>query len=995
MKNIKINYSEIIAGEFLIKYFPILIILCMCFLSASPKYNFKFNDGNFNLNSSVQAVTVSDTNNSGSYIQKLDSSIETNGGSYKVKLKISALKNITIKNVSAVNGNDMISIKFPGKPQGRIDLHPFEEAVIELEIIPGNASNVVPFDVIYSKAGKENELKLRYIIPVTPSVSCSCPNPPVSPAIVLKYTENNVQHSVNVQCANSAVNAANIPTGTSLNLEVNVNCTQTACNKFAQVYLTDANGNNYNTLVMNGNSTIPLAIPGNVILPGVSTIKIKYWCGNQNNNCGTCTFKVTASCVCNPVWSSINGYELPDNDLIGSIQCGSAFTNIETGRQYVFKTSSPCLPGNCQTSYSWEIKNMQSGTSVFGGPVLLPGSNLVEIPFSPIAAGDYVIKIKKACPGTGPCQDVCTFKVLVINRCDCPAEGSGTIQYTNGTYRKDFPIACNSTLNPTNPLPKNGVINVNYDIRCQEPCTKSFSWEVKDPSGNTLTTVAPSGYGGGNLPAKFHFTTSLTGVYTIIIKSFCGLQECPPCVFRVSIEDLPCKLLNLAAQTNEVCNNQGVPLTLENFSGAGTDVRWYMSTTNTNPALDAGNLIKDPSNNPATGVSYNTGNLINSTNPCGVVTYYFQCKTSNPECYSNIQIIKVYPSIIDIFINSTNGFEFCTNTSTKLTASTSSSTSENCGCDIRWYYQNRNIWNGPQLNLLASFLRAKCPDKFIEYKFKVVFCEGKCNQKSKEVKIKVFSFPKLKSIKADSDRICYLEATTLRIEEPCGSEFQWQIFDSTANSFIDINGATDIKLNTNRLEETKYYRVKIKNGPCGEVISAIKSVIVQKQTSVTIYSTGNCGNFICPNITLSANVQGLFDITTYFDWYKDGAEIPGSRNVPSMVFTQPGVYSVKITDPICGNVFSNTIPVQELEFGLFQSKCPCLPGPAEFNVIPPNCSNLFYEWSINGHPFPAPSSPNFNPPLVNAGDVVSVKVSVPNGCSKTHEIIVKGCTGCQ
>lgn len=391
-----------------------------------------------------------------------------------------------------------------------------------------------------------------------------------------------------------------------------------------------------------------------------------------------------------------------------------------------------------------------------------------------------------------------------------------------------------------------------------------------------------------------------------------------------------------------------------------------------------------------------------------MTTYYYQAKTSNPECFSNPVLIRVYPPLPDITI--TGNTQLCNGDFLNLTSSIGAA--NDCNCGIKWYDSENNfIAAGSSINGLRLY--SECENGLKKtYTFKVVYCEGECNEKSKTVNVDVYSLPEVTSIAAEQDTICPLDATVLHATGACGDKIQWQMFNFTSNSWEDIGGATSVDFNTNKLQVSTLYRVIISNGPCTfSAISNTQWVIVQPVMSAEIsYDPANrpCAPLICPDITLNATVNlmgNTLDDNTYFEWYNGGAPVTGvPRNALNITTSTPGDYYIRITNSVtnntdvsqrCGIFESNRITVSPLTVSISGPNCVCIPGSFTYTANS-NCSNVTYQWYLNGNLLPAITSASANVNIANDGDVLKVVITGPiGGCTAESSVTIHGCSGCQ
>lgn len=85
------------------------------------------------------------------------------------------------------------------------------------------------------------------------------------------------------------------------------------------------------------------------------------------------------------------------------------------------------------------------------------------------------------------------------------------------------------------------------------------------------------------------------------------------CKFIINTTNSPCPFISVNEGDNKICTNQGTDLSLTGWTGNGTNVTWYKSNSNTQPANDPNNIITVSGIN-LTGTTVNTGALLNNCN---------------------------------------------------------------------------------------------------------------------------------------------------------------------------------------------------------------------------------------------------------------------------------------------------------------------------------------------------------------------------------------------
>ncbi|HEX2786594.1 MAG TPA: hypothetical protein VHP32_01725 [Ignavibacteria bacterium] len=939
------------------------------------------------------------------------------GKTYSVTLSITPNFSGTISALSTGNSSDLISnnvIPFilTGNLQTQYTLN------IRTTTTVGN--NITLKFVV-----KKNLFSYYYqdvVIRIPECSICDCAPTPLS-NIQLSYVHGTVQ-TISLACTNPS--SVSLPAGVPFSVRANILCSPSDCSKEMRITLSRRVGSFWlfvTESVIVGNSN-PLSCNFSGLSAGQYRVVINSKCGN--NVCNTsCSFQINSSAMCNNCsgWDLAQLFDEQDN-FIANLSNGVTLPLLEGGRIYRLKLKYKCgnlIPNNCPITYLYSINPVLIPTGCLITPIT--GSTVVSYPNTAVITfnlincpsfASYNITITPKCDNLICTNDIIRTGFRALPKCTC----EGRIEPRNVARFQDAfgnviekNIRCNPlTVNTIGPFPRNGLITILYDIPCTPGCAKSFSWVVKNPAGNIITTTPANYLGTGQ--ANFTFAAPDIGHYLVEVTSSCGIQECRICAFRVKVEDMPCEFIDLGPnEETEICNPEGTVLTLTGFTGNASDVKWYRTTNPSEvPASNPSNLIT-VSGTPVSGTTYNTGNLY--SNGCTNTVYRYQCVTTNPACTSDVKTVTVRPRISEIFVDASR-IEICSRQEDiTLTASTSRLPAQTeCGCDIKWYRIDGNIRTyigaSSTRTISRTSLISECPGTKKIYTYEAVFCEGKCNQVSKRIDITVYSNPIAGNITADRDTLCFLDATTLHLNNHCGAEIQWQMSENAAGPFINMSGATYVNQNTNRLHVTTYYRALIRNGACAEVFSAVKEVVVQQPFNLSVsYAPNNCGNFLCPDVQLQAHVSGpMLDDNTYFEWYHNGNVISGSRNQQFLTATQSGGYNIIIFnnvrddfDASCDTIISGTVGVSNFDFIFSGGDCICKNRPASFSVIlPPISCGVICSWYVNGILIATddPVTSNIVTRDLNVleGDEVKAVIEIRNKCSKINSIIVSECQNC-
>ncbi|HRE41712.1 MAG TPA: hypothetical protein PLG90_10280 [Ignavibacteria bacterium] len=954
-------------------------------------------------------------NNSDSLVIKLIdiSGIEDNGKTgkiYAVSLDIISQTDIQIINIKSKNKEDFIyNVDFPIKLNKEIKSNitfylrtsSEENSKINLEI------ELVEFQELPWKNLQ------TYVIIIPPRNQCRCSQPALI-SLSMNYIYGTNQ-TIRLECSNSSPNPISVPIGVPLTFNATVNCISpllVRCTKKIQVKVEKRASTGWIFLGTFDNTTNPLSVPITLPSNGQYRVTVTALCGQSK--CISCVFILNANLSCGEClgWGETKLLD-GQNNFLTILPNGGGIPAIESGRNYFISTRYFCASAGytCPVTYRWTIYPSSGCGSPIYGTSTVNSQDLLIIPFNPICGALYTITISAQC-GNTRCNQEFTTTIKIRPKCACEGIISirNTVTFSDPSGNQiEKTIRCGMISEILGPFPRNGNITINYDIPCDAQCQKQFSWRVKDPSGNVITTN-PVNYSGGNAPASFTFPGNSIGEYIVEVSSQCGTEVCRICQFKVRINEMPCEFIDLGPnEESEICNSNGTTLILNGFTGSPSNIRWYRTTHPTeNPASLSSNMIQI-AGNPVSGSTYNTGNLF--SNGCSNTIYRYQCITTNPACTSDIKTVVVRPRITNINLTASR-YEICSGMEEiTLNASTSSSLQTDCGCLIKWYKisgdSRTQIGEGYRILIDRNSLIVNCPDIMKEFTYEATFCEGKCNQISKQINIKVYSNPIAGLITADRDTICYLDATTLHADEFCGGTIQWQLSTNPTGPFVDMDGATHKNQNTNKLPVTTYYRAKISNGPCGEIYSDVKEIVVQQPFNISVITAPNSCSFLCPDMELQAVVSGpMLDDNTYFEWYYNGVLVPDSRNLEFLRVSQSGNYNIKIFNNVredfnaeCDTIISQSKQVRNLEFIFEGGECVCKGTKTRFDVIllMNPCHDMYCKWSINGIPV---SGTNFtgNSTFENFdvvdGDIIKVEVIAPDFCYFEKSITVRECSNC-
>ncbi|MFZ1321296.1 MAG: hypothetical protein WAT71_07040 [Ignavibacteria bacterium] len=606
-------------------------------------------------------------------------------------------------------------------------------------------------------------------------------------------------------------------------------------------------------------------------------------------------------------------------------------------------------------------------------------------------------------PNPPPCSNDITFTQAPssVNSCCLMMTVNASVSSPINSFYVDVPHASNCT----SIAPAAGW-NVAF-IDFVTPTEDRFFFTKG--SGSLTSPTEIGGFCGENFPngsiVSYGFSNNGGTSFTCI-----GSYTLPTCA-----EPAECNII-IEAIPPVICNNQGSTITSTGYTGSGGNIEWFMSTVDpgTNQAPS------NPWTQVGTGSYLNTGNLICNP-PSEITQYWYQAILTDPNCtnspvVTNVATVTVNP----VFSLTLSGpMILCNPGSTILTLN---GLDNNYSCPVIWMDLQTNLPINPVNNtherqislqgLTASL--SDCPFKI--YNYSVTVCDGICNP-TIPISIKVYASSKSTNIVADRRDICMGEDTQLHLVDNnyCG-DIQWQMksVTGTAGQWVDIAGAANTQFwNTNRLIEHTEYRVKFTNGVCPPDYSPMINVFSHSKLTVSIdyfnQSPGVCPGLLCPSIYINASVIPLYNINVPilfldFQWYLNGTVIPGTTGVSPLNITVPGIYNVVLTDPICGDVTSDSLVVYSFAALLSGPSCVCFsPGLVVDLTVTPNCATSGpFVVKLYKEPSTTPIStqtltPNSNGDIIltgvaiSPGDKFKVIISSPCGSFETNLYEPQGC----
>ncbi len=311
---------------------------------------------------------------------------------------------------------------------------------------------------------------------------------------------------------------------------------------------------------------------------------------------------------------------------IANVVCDGSVRLGNTGLYDITAPHYNCfpLPPSCQLTYTWEVHKVGSG--------FLWSDNGNPFRYNFSTPGIYTILVTPYC-GNQKCPP-CEFDIIIEEGGECECEGwteNKPITISNAGQTEE--VFCDGNIQ----LGNTGSYNITaplYNCTPFPPCLATYTWEV-----DGLQTGV-TGNGSGN---SFTFNFSVAGTYNVIIAPLCGNNQCPPCIFKIIIEEpnpciCQCNISGITVGTNIV------------FEGDTVDFINWIIPVNLTPISFSGNCL--PQNSCLTiisweiinpdGVSQSGGFPNNSTlhysfNQEGIYTCTVRMKCSdisNINCYT-------------------------------------------------------------------------------------------------------------------------------------------------------------------------------------------------------------------------------------------------------------------------------------------------------------------------------------------------------------------------
>ncbi len=320
---------------------------------------------------------------------------------------------------------------------------------------------------------------------------------------------------------------------------------------------------------------------------------------------------------------------------------------------------------------------------------------------------------------------------------------------------------------------------------------------------------------------------------------------------------------------------------------------------------------------------------------------------------------------------------------------TYSNTTASASCTLQWEQWKGSQWlpipnaTGPTLNQMLT--STTCP--FSVAKFRMhQSCKG-CADTYTEVSFKVYKPTQAGALTVTKPVICEGDDDVLHYTGGCGDVVRWEKSTLNATSgFGPISGSGTTLGGptlwyTNKLYQDTWYRVFVKNGPCGPKYSNPVKVTVNKKPAPHITAGGPLTFCVPGHVTLTAtNPNG-----GTCQWYRNGLPITGATGM-SYTATASGNYYVWCKNG-CGKGKSNIIKVKASKVvAAIEGAC---------GVCPPACVNLTavagggvapytFVWSPGG----GTSQTLHACPTTNT--TYTVTVTDANGCSTTatHNVTI-------
>ena len=171
---------------------------------------------------------------------------------------------------------------------------------------------------------------------------------------------------------------------------------------------------------------------------------------------------------------------------------------------------------------------------------------------------------------------------------------------------------------------------------------------------------------------------------------------------------------------------------------------------------------------------------------------------------------------------------------------------------------------------------------------------------------------------------------------------------------------------------------------CGTAISDAAVVVVLEAPEITAQPMGE---ILCEGDTLNLSVMATGSAPLSYQWFRDGAAIPGATmatlSVPSVTTADAGSYTVEVSntcDTVASNAADVTVRTAPMITAQPQGVTDCEGATIALSVTASGSEPLTYAWAKDGVPIPGATMATLMIPNAMATDSGSYTVTVTNDC---------------
>ncbi len=251
---------------------------------------------------------------------------------------------------------------------------------------------------------------------------------------------------------------------------------------------------------------------------------------------------------------------------------------------------------------------------------------------------------------------------------------------------------------------------------------------------------------------------------------------------------------------------------------------------------------------------------------------------------------------------------------------------------------------------------------------------------SKAAYLEIVSMPKI-LVPPKSQRVCQGDAATFFVQASSSEPLSYQWFKE--GKMIQGATAETYPIPAANLGDTGSYSVQIRDG-----CNLIESEAANLQTiGVPAISHQPASQIVCQGTPVTFNVQAISDDPLSYQWFKDGAEIPGATaeayTIQKAIPGDKGSYYVQARNS-CGQTESEAanLDIIALPEILVQptSQKVCEGSTATFTVLAKSAQPLTYQWIKGGRIIPGANSDGLTIFDANMEDMGEYRVAISNGC---------------